>query len=100
MKGTRAFPTSAGPTEMGSVSTVLLADTGWPMKTCCMPHPLVVVDLEPDGDPPKPLVIGSNRAGNMLELNVLDLADERLLVIHATPLRSQFYELLPGEFDG
>jgi hypothetical protein len=63
-------------------------------------HPLVVVDLEPDDDPPKLLVIGSDRAGNMLELIVLDLADERLLVIHAMPLRPQFHELLPGEFDG
>lgn len=63
-------------------------------------HPLVVVDFEPDGDPPRLLVIGSDRAGNMLELIVLDLADKRLLVIHAMPLRPQFYELLPGEFDG
>jgi hypothetical protein len=38
--------------------------------------------------------------GNVLELIVLDLADERRLVIHAMPLRPQFSELLPGEFDG
>jgi hypothetical protein len=36
----------------------------------------------------------------MLELILLDLADERLLAIHAVPLRPQFYDLLPGEFDG
>ena len=63
-------------------------------------HPLVVVDLDPDGDPPRLLAIGPDRAGNMLELILLDLADERLLVIHAMPLRPQFHELLPGESDG
>ena len=58
-------------------------------------HPLVVVDLDPDGDPPKQLVIGPDPAGNLLEVIVLALADERLLAIHAMPLRPTFYDLLP-----
>jgi hypothetical protein len=38
----------------------------------------------------------------MLEVIVLLLADDRLLAIHAMPLRPTFYDLLPsgGEFDG
>jgi hypothetical protein len=58
-------------------------------------HALVVVDLEPDADPPKVLAIGPDRAGNLLEVIVLELADDRLLVIHAIPLRPAFYDLLP-----
>ena len=57
-------------------------------------HPIVVVDLDPDGDPPKLLIIGPDRGGNLLEVMVLELADDRLLAIHAMPLRPMFYELL------
>ena len=60
-------------------------------------HEVVSSDLDPDGDPPRVLVIGPDRAGNLLEVIVLVLADDRLLVIHAMKLRRQFYELLPGE---
>jgi hypothetical protein len=60
-------------------------------------HPLVVVDLEPDGDPPKQLTIGPDQAGNLLEVIVLVLVDDRLLAIHAMPLRSTFYDLLTNE---
>jgi hypothetical protein len=60
-------------------------------------HEIVSVDLEPHTDPPKVLVIGPNPAGNLLEVIVLVLADDRLIAIHATKLRRQFYELLPGE---
>jgi len=61
---------------------------------------LVVVDLEPDSDPPKVLSIGPDQAGNLLEVIWLELADERLLVIHAMILRTTFYALLPkGEVD-
>lgn len=55
----------------------------------------MVVDLDPDGDPPKVLVIGPDRAGNLLEVIVLELAEGRLLAIHAMPLRRSFYDLLP-----
>ena len=60
-------------------------------------HEIVSVDLDPDADPPKVLVIGPDSAGNLLEVIVLVLADDRLIVIHAMKLRHQFYELLPGE---
>ncbi len=57
-------------------------------------HPLVVVDLDPDGDPPRQLAIGPDPAGNLLEVIVLVLADERLMAIHAMPLRPAFHDLL------
>lgn len=60
-------------------------------------HEVVSVDLEPDADPPKVLVVGPDRSGNLLEVMVLVLDDDRLLAIHAMRLRRQFYELLPGE---
>ncbi len=65
-------------------------------------HALVVVDLEPDADPPKELAIGPDRAGNVLEVIMLELAGDRLLAIHAMPLRRAFYDLLPRgeETDG
>jgi hypothetical protein len=37
-------------------------------------HELVSIDLEPDADPPKVLVIGPDSAGNLLEVIVLVLA--------------------------
>ena len=62
-------------------------------------HPLVVVDLDPDADPPKLLAIGPDLAGNLLEVIVLELAGNRLMAIHAMPLRSAFYALLPNAED-
>jgi len=59
-------------------------------------HALVVVDLDPDADPPKLLVIGPDRAGNLREVIILTLADDRLLAIHAMALRDMYYDLLPG----
>ncbi len=56
---------------------------------------ITVVDLGPDADPPKVLAIGPDRAGNLLEVIWLELADDAQLVIHAMPLRSAFYDLLP-----
>jgi hypothetical protein len=61
-------------------------------------HAVVVVDLEPEADPPKLLVIGPDRSGNLLEVIALDLADE-LLVIHAMALRKEYLGLLPRESD-
>lgn len=57
-------------------------------------HPLVVVEVDAHADPPKLLVVGPDRAGNLLEVIVLELADGRLLAIHAMPLRPTFYDLL------
>lgn len=58
-------------------------------------QPLVVMDLDPDADPPKLLVIGPDRAGNLLEVIVLVFADDLLMAIHAMALRTSYYELLP-----
>lgn len=56
---------------------------------------LVIVDLDPDADPPKVLAIGPDSAGNPLEIIWLDLAESIELVIHAMNLRPVFYDLLP-----
>jgi hypothetical protein len=65
-------------------------------------HPVVVVDLDAESDPPKVLAIGPDRAGNLLEVILLDLAADELLAIHAMPLRPAFHDLLPqgGDNDG
>ena len=39
-------------------------------------HAIVVVDLDPDADPPRVLAIGPDGAGNLLEIIWLEL-DER-----------------------
>ena len=57
-------------------------------------HALVIVDLEPDADPPKVLAIGPDPAGNLLEIIWLEFAEAVELVIHAMHLRSVFYDLL------
>lgn len=62
-------------------------------------HAIVVVDVDEHDDPPKLLVVGPDEAGNLLEIVVLELADERLLAIHAMPLRPMFHQLLPGAND-
>jgi hypothetical protein len=51
--------------------------------------------MDPDADPPKVLVIGPGRDGQLLEVIYLTLADNRPLVIHAMPLRPTFHDLLP-----
>ncbi len=56
---------------------------------------LVTVDLDVDGDPPRVLAIGPDLSGNLLEVVWLELADERMMVIHAMLLRASFYGLLP-----
>lgn len=62
-------------------------------------HAIVVVDLEPDADPPRALAIGPDRAGNLLEIIWLEF-ENGPIVIHAMALRRAFYPLLPtGEDD-
>lgn len=56
---------------------------------------LVVVDLEPDADPPRVLAIGPDGAGNLLEIIWLEFPGRAPIVIHAMPLRRTFYDLLP-----
>ena len=58
-------------------------------------HALVVVDMDPDADPPKLLVIGPRGDGRLLEVIILTLANDRQLVIHAVALRPTFHDLLP-----
>ena len=58
-------------------------------------HALAIVDMDPDADPPKLLVIGPRRDGQLLEVIILSLADDRELVIHAMVLRPTFHKLLP-----
>ncbi|HEX8771826.1 MAG TPA: hypothetical protein VF711_13755 [Acidimicrobiales bacterium] len=57
----------------------------------------VLVDIEPDADPPRVLAVGPDHAGNLLEVIWLELGGERRLVVHAMKLRHAFYELLPRE---
>ena len=58
-------------------------------------HPLVVVDLEPEADPPKLLLLGPDVAGNLLEVIILLLANDRSLAVHAMPVRKGYLALLP-----
>jgi hypothetical protein len=51
--------------------------------------------FEVDEDPTKDLVIGPDRAANLLEVVVLVLDGDRLIVIHAMPLRDRYHYLLP-----
>ncbi len=60
---------------------------------------LVVVDLDPDADPPRVLAIGPDLAGNLLEIIWLELVDGVELVIHAMRLRPVFHDLLPDGED-
>lgn len=68
--------------------------------TNAVEHAVVVVDLEPDSDPPRVLAIGPDQAGNLLEIIWLEFPDRAPMVIHAMRLRRTFYDLLPsGEDD-
>ena len=58
-------------------------------------HLITLADLDPDSDPPKVLLIGPDKAGNLLELIALVLEGDDLLIIHAMRLRPQFFPLLP-----
>jgi hypothetical protein len=60
---------------------------------------LAAFDLDSHGDPPRVLAIGPDLAGNLLEIVWLELAADRMLVIHAMPLRAEFHALLPKEPD-
>ena len=63
--------------------------------THAVDHALVVVDMDPDADPPEVLVIGPRSDGQLLKVIILSLADDRELVIHAMALRPTFHNLLP-----
>ena len=58
-------------------------------------HALVVADMGDDDSPVRTLVLGPDRAGNMLEVIVLHFDDGREMAIHAMPMRSHYRGLLP-----
>lgn len=62
-------------------------------------HAVAMVDLDMESDRPKMFLVGSDRAGNMVEVIVLLLAEDRELAIHAMPLRKKYYRLLEGASD-
>lgn len=53
-------------------------------------------EIDPDNDPPKHLIIGPDRAGNLLELIGGEIADEVLLIWHANACRAEYLKLLPS----
>lgn len=55
-------------------------------------HPLVVDDI--GEDPDRWLVIGPDRAGNLIEILVLITVEGAALAIHAMPMRSAYRRLL------
>ncbi len=57
-------------------------------------HALVVADLD-EGPPLRVLLIGPDRAANILEVIALEFDDGRVLVIRAIPLRATYHHLLP-----
>lgn len=59
-------------------------------------HAVVVVEVGPDQDPPKVLVIGPAWSGQLLEIVVLLLDGDRVLAIHAMRMRAKFEPLLFG----
>ncbi len=54
----------------------------------------VLVIEDAGEDPDRWLVIGPDRAGNLLEVVVLSTADDMQLAIHAMPMRSKYRRLL------
>ena len=48
-----------------------------------------------DESPLRTLVLGPDRAGNMVEVIVLHFDDGREMAIHAMPMRSRYSGLLP-----
>ena len=58
-------------------------------------HALVFADVGDDDAPVRTLVLGPDRAGNMLEVIVLHFDDNREVVIHAMPMRRHYHGLLP-----
>lgn len=57
----------------------------------------VECEVGDDDSPHRLLVLGPDRAGNMLELVVLMFDDGRQMVIHAMAMRAKYRALLPKE---
>jgi hypothetical protein len=58
-------------------------------------HALMVADMGDDESPMRTLVLGADRAGNMLEVILLHFDDGRDIAIHAMPMRNHYRGLLP-----
>jgi hypothetical protein len=59
-------------------------------------HALVGYALERgDGEPRRTLLLGPDRAGNLLEIVVLELDDGSRIAIHAMRMRPSYTDLLP-----
>jgi len=56
---------------------------------------LLEIEIDPDNDPPKLLIIGPDQAGNLLEVIGGELAGGVLLVWHADACRPRYLTLLP-----
>jgi hypothetical protein len=56
-------------------------------------HALAIEDA--GEEPDRWLVIGPDRAGNLLEVVVMMTAEGRQLAIHAMPMQAKFQRLLP-----
>ena len=61
---------------------------------------LVEFDLGDDDSPTRRLVLGPDRAGNLLEIVVLRFDDDREMVIHSMRMRSKYRPLIEGLPEG
>jgi hypothetical protein len=79
--------------------TARLASTASRTKTSSTPLRTRSRVTDGDDEPRRTLLLGPDRAGNLLELVVLELDDARRLVIHAMPMRPMYRDLLPEPND-
>lgn len=64
-------------------------------------HAFVEFDLDLDDDSTtRRLVLGPDRAGNLLEIVVLRFDGDREMVIHAMRMRSRYRPLIEGLLEG
>jgi hypothetical protein len=70
---------------------------GHTRETISHAHDMAIYEavLDPEHDPPKLLIIGPDKAGNLLELIGADLAGSDRLIWHAMPCRTDYLQLLP-----
>lgn len=60
-------------------------------------HALYGGEIDDDEPPWRVLYLGPDRAGNLLEVVVLERDDGSELVIHAMKMRPRYAELLPAQ---